>query len=79
MLPRSAALLLQSGHPLTSEDVQYITSVLSPKQPTPEPIRKKNPYPVKVGKRRSEYQQRRVTTKVKAALDKHLLHDGVGN
>jgi hypothetical protein len=78
-LPISVILLLQSGHRLSSEDVQYITGILSPKQPIPELIRKKNPDPVTVGKRRSEYQQRRVTTKVKAALDKHLLHDGVGN
>ncbi|KAM0862351.1 hypothetical protein ACQ4PT_045304 [Festuca glaucescens] len=76
MLPVSTVLLLQGGDRLTSVQVHHITSLFSPKQPTPEPIKMKNPCPVRVGKRRSEAQQRRITAKVKAALERHLLCDG---
>lgn len=77
MLKGPAFLLLQTGEQLTSENVQFIASLLSSQQkPTPEEFRKKNPYPVIAGKKRSEAQQRRISTKVKAALDKHLLREG---
>jgi hypothetical protein len=35
--------------------------------------------PVKLGKRNSEFQERRITAKVKAALDGHFMRDVVGN
>ncbi|KQK03908.1 uncharacterized protein LOC100836437 isoform X2 [Brachypodium distachyon] len=77
MLKGPALLLLQTGDQLTSENVQFLASLFSSRQkPTPEQIEKKNPYPVLAGKRRSEAQQRRIKTKVKAALGKHLLQDG---
>ncbi|CAO2145700.1 unnamed protein product [Urochloa humidicola] len=61
---------------LSSEDVHRWSSFLSPEQlPTPERICKSS-YPVKAGKMRSEAQQRRISRKVKAALNKHLLQDG---
>ncbi|CAN6380682.1 unnamed protein product [Urochloa humidicola] len=61
---------------LTSEDVHRWTYFLSPSQPsTPERICESS-YPVKAGKMRSEAQQRRISRKVKAALNKHLLQDG---
>jgi hypothetical protein len=63
---------------LTSEDVHRWSYFLSPEQPpTPERICDSY-YPVKAGKMRSEAQQRRISRKVKAALNKHLLQDGVG-
>ncbi|CAL4995308.1 unnamed protein product [Urochloa decumbens] len=61
---------------LTSEDVHRWSYFLSPEQPpTPERICESS-YPVKAGKMRSEAQQRRISRKVKAALNKHLLQDG---
>ncbi|CAM0957959.1 unnamed protein product [Alopecurus aequalis] len=76
MLQGPALSLLQIGDRLTSEDVQYITSLLSPKQkPTPERIEKFYDAVI-VGKMRSEAQQRRVYKKVEAALGKHLQQDG---
>jgi hypothetical protein len=63
---------------LTSEDVHRWSKLMSPQQPpTPERVCKSG-YPVVAGKMRSEAQQRRVSRKVKAALRKHLLEDGVG-
>jgi hypothetical protein len=63
---------------LTSEDVHRWSKLMSPEQPpTPERVCKSG-YPVIAGKMRSEAQQRRVSRKVKAALRKHLLQDGVG-
>lgn len=80
MLQGCVLPLLQNGDQLTSENVQYIASLLSPKQqPTPERIKKSSYYPVRAGKMRSVAQQRRISRKVKAALDRHLLRDGVGN
>jgi hypothetical protein len=79
MLRGPALSLLQSGDRLTSENVQYIASLLSPKQkPTPERIEKLYDAVID-GKMRSEAQQRRVSRKVEAALGKHLLQDAVGN
>ncbi|KQK03907.2 hypothetical protein BRADI_2g10590v3 [Brachypodium distachyon] len=64
ILKGPALLLLQNGEQLTSENVQFIASLLSSQQkPTPEEFRKKNPYPVIAGKKRSEAQQRRISTK----------------
>uniref|UniRef100_A0ACD5W6U3 Uncharacterized protein n=2 Tax=Avena sativa TaxID=4498 RepID=A0ACD5W6U3_AVESA len=76
MLQRPALSLLQNRDCLTSEHVQYIASLLSPKQkPTPERIEKLYAAVID-GKMRSEAQQRRVSRKVEAALGKHLLQDG---
>ncbi|XBI26731.1 hypothetical protein VPH35_051364 [Triticum aestivum] len=76
MLNGPAFLLLQSGDQLTSENVQFIASLLSSNQkPTPEQIIKRNRVPALEAKMRSEAQQRRITKKVKAALDKYLLRD----
>ncbi|XP_047042839.1 uncharacterized protein LOC124646833 [Lolium rigidum] len=76
MLQGSALSLLQSGDPLTSENVQYIANLLSPTQkPTPERIEKLY-CAVIDGKMRSEAQQTRIYKKVEAALGKHLLQDG---
>ncbi|KAK3119826.1 hypothetical protein QOZ80_9AG0675910 [Eleusine coracana subsp. coracana] len=62
--------------PITSEDVQRWSCFLSPQQqPIPERIR--NPcYRARAGEMRSMNQQRRISRKVKAALDRHLLQDG---
>jgi hypothetical protein len=79
MLRGPALSLLRNGDRLTSENVQYIASLLSPKQkPTPERIEKLYDAVID-GKMRSEAQQRRVSRKVEAALGKHLLQDAVGN
>jgi len=63
---------------LSFEEVQYLCSVLSPNQPPiPERICSSS-YPVRAGKMRSQAQQRRISRMVEAALNKHLLRDGVG-
>ncbi|KAE8767474.1 hypothetical protein D1007_61161 [Hordeum vulgare] len=77
MLNGPALLLLQNGDQLTSENVLFIASLLSSRQkPTPELIEKRNRVPAMEAKMRSEAQQRRITKKVKDALDKYLLRDG---
>uniref|UniRef100_A0ACD5TYC2 Uncharacterized protein n=1 Tax=Avena sativa TaxID=4498 RepID=A0ACD5TYC2_AVESA len=76
VLERPALWLLQNTDRLTSEHVQYIASLFSPKQkPTPERIKKLYDAVID-GKMRSEAQQRRISRKVEAALGKHLLQDG---
>lgn len=61
---------------LTSEDVRRWTDHLSPKHPpTPERICSSF-YNARDGKGRCMDQQRRIFRKVKAALERHLLHDG---
>ncbi|KAK3118473.1 hypothetical protein QOZ80_9BG0699690 [Eleusine coracana subsp. coracana] len=62
--------------PITSEDVQRWSCFLSPQQ---QPISERihNPcYRTRAGKARSMNQQTRISRKVKAALDRHLLQDG---
>jgi hypothetical protein len=79
MLRGPALSLLRNGDRLTSENVQYIANLLSPKQkPTLERIKKRYDAVID-GKIRSEAQHRRISRKVEAALGKHLLQDGVGN
>jgi len=64
------------GSKLSLEEVQQLCSVLSPNQPPiPERICSSS-YHVRVGKMRSQAQQMRVSRKVQAALNKHLLRDG---
>ena len=63
---------------ISLEEVRYLCSVLSPNQPPiPERICSSS-YPVRAGKMRSQAQQRRISRMVEAALNKHLLRDGVG-
>uniref|UniRef100_A0A0E0M525 Uncharacterized protein n=1 Tax=Oryza punctata TaxID=4537 RepID=A0A0E0M525_ORYPU len=76
VLNEPALSMLQSRACLTSEDVQFIANLLAPKQlPTPEQV-KKSSYPTIAGKFRSEAQQARICSRVKASLDNHLLPDG---
>ncbi|KAK3118474.1 hypothetical protein QOZ80_9BG0699770 [Eleusine coracana subsp. coracana] len=57
-------------------DVHGLSLILSDaKQRTPERVCKPC-YPARAGKMRSMNQQRRISCKVKAALDRHLLQDG---
>uniref|UniRef100_A0ACD5ZM68 Uncharacterized protein n=1 Tax=Avena sativa TaxID=4498 RepID=A0ACD5ZM68_AVESA len=74
LLEGSALSLLQTGDRLTSEDLQYIASLFCTKQ-KPAPERIEMPHDVDE-KTRSEYRQRRVSRKVKAALRQNLLQDG---
>ncbi|KAG2560268.1 uncharacterized protein LOC120645340 [Panicum virgatum] len=65
------------GSKFSLEEVQQLCSVLSPNQPPiPERICSSS-YHVKVGKMRSQAQQMRLSRKVQAALNKHLLRDGI--
>jgi len=76
ILQGPALLLLQNGARLSSDDVQHIAGLLSPKEePVPERT-KRSTYPTVAGKKRSEAQQRRITRWVEAALDTHALQDG---
>ncbi|TVU26743.1 hypothetical protein EJB05_29303, partial [Eragrostis curvula] len=64
-------------HPITAGDVQHWSSVLSEKAKPQPPERIRNPcYPARAGRARSMNLQRRISKKVKDALDRHLLHDG---
>ena len=79
ILQGPALLLLQNGARLSSDDVQHIAGLLSPKEePVPERT-KRSTYPTVAGKKRSEAQQRRISRWVEAALDTHALQDGVGH
>ncbi|TVU26740.1 hypothetical protein EJB05_29300, partial [Eragrostis curvula] len=64
-------------HPISAGDVQHWSSILSEKAKplAPEYIRKPC-YPARAGRARSMNLQRRISRKVKDALDKRLLHDG---
>lgn len=81
--PEQQAMFLTSwggGGPaegkISLEEVQYLYSLLSPKQPPiPERICSSS-YHVRAGKMRSQAQQRRISRKVKAALNRYLLRDG---
>ncbi|XBI63669.1 hypothetical protein VPH35_044033 [Triticum aestivum] len=73
MLNGPAFLLLQNSDQLTSENVQFIASLLSSNQkPTPEQIIKRNRVPALEAKMRSEAQERRITKK-EPMYDLHII------
>uniref|UniRef100_A0A453EMG9 PIR2-like helical domain-containing protein n=1 Tax=Aegilops tauschii subsp. strangulata TaxID=200361 RepID=A0A453EMG9_AEGTS len=73
MLNGPAFLLLQNGDQLTSENVQFIASLLSSNQkPTPEQIKKRYRVPALEAKMRSEAKQRRIAKK-EPMYDLHII------
>jgi hypothetical protein len=75
---RQCSSLHEKQGNISLEEVQYLYSILSPKElPIPERICSSS-YHVRAGKMRSQAQQSRISRKVKAALNRHLLRDGVG-
>uniref|UniRef100_A0A0E0M531 Uncharacterized protein n=1 Tax=Oryza punctata TaxID=4537 RepID=A0A0E0M531_ORYPU len=76
--PAAMSLLLEDGdRSLSPEDVTYLAGVLlAGQKPSPQAVRKKSAWPVLSGQMRSMAEQERVSVKVKAALERHLLRDG---
>lgn len=77
--PAAMSLLVQvdGDGTLSPEDVRYLAGVLLAEQkPSPQPVVEASVWPVIDGKWRSMGEQRRITGKVKAALNQqHFLHD----
>uniref|UniRef100_A0A0D9XHD6 Uncharacterized protein n=1 Tax=Leersia perrieri TaxID=77586 RepID=A0A0D9XHD6_9ORYZ len=77
--PAAMSLLLHNiDRVLSPDDVRFLAGVLlADQKPCPQPVCKKNSWPVSDGKTRSMIQQRRISGMVKAALNQgHFLQDG---